>query len=495
VSDLAVSVAAAEALDPLRARLAEAGYTTERIEATLGGGRISFAPADVAVHVRRLPKGEPFSGLVELFLLGLPLAAAEAEAALGPIDTGDLERSGWLESRGGAVRATVKLVPHGDLLICSDRDADGPTGSNWVAGLHPPSVTLAKLTVRRRVERALDVGTGNGIQALLASRHAESVVATDVNPRALAVAALNARLNSVTTIEHRLGSYFEPVQGERFDLVTCNPPYVISPESSYAYRDSGLPGDTVSRQVVQEAAGFLREEGFAHILISWAHPPGDWSSTLERWVDGLGCDAWLLYFGSDDPITHAAEWLRPGAKDDPGRFGEALGRWLDYLARLGIEAVAHGAVILRRRSGGRNWIRKDHAPLDRLEQASDHVLRVFAAQDYLEAHDDERRLLDDRFTLAPGHRLEQTLTCGSGGAELQSTVLSLDDGLAFRTALDEHTAALVPLLDGRRPLREVLARRTAELKLDDGEARRYEAAALPVVHRLVQLGFLLPKSS
>ncbi len=494
LTDLAPSVDA-EALDPLRARLAEAGYTTERIEATLGCGRISFSPADVAVHVRRLPPGEPFSGLVKLFLLGLPLDAAGVEDALAPIDPAALERSGWLEACGGDVRATLKLIPHGDLLICSDRDADGPTGSDWVAGLHPPSVTLAKLTVRRQVERALDVGTGNGIQALLASRHAESVVATDMNQRALAFVALNARLNGVTNIERRVGSYFEPVQGERFDLVTCNPPYVISPESSYAYRDSGLPGDTVSRQVVQEAAGFLREEGFAHILISWAHPPGDWSSTLERWVDGLGCDSWLFYFGSDDPITHAAEWLKPLAKEDPERYGEALGRWLDYLASLGIEAVAHGAVILRRRSGGRNWVRKDHVPLDRLEQASDHVLRVFAAQDYLEGLDDDRRLLDACFAVTPGHRLEQTITCGNGGTELQSTVLSLDDGLAFRTALDEHTAELVPLLDGRRRLREVLAQRTAELKLGDGEARRYEVAAVPVVRRLVQLGFLLPKSS
>jgi methylase of polypeptide subunit release factors len=485
----------AEALDPLRARLAEAGYTTERIEETLGGGRVSFSPADVAVHVRRLPKDEPFSGLVKLFLLGLPLTAAEAEAALGPIDLGALERSGWLEAWVDGVRATLKLVPHGDLLIGSDRDADGPTGSDWVAGLHPPSVTLARLTVRRPVERALDVGTGNGIQAMLASRHAEAVVATDVNPRALAFAALNARLNGVANIEHRLGSYFEPAQGERFDLVTCNPPYVISPETSYAYRDSDLPGDAVSRQVVQEAAGFLREDGFAHILISWAHPPGDWSSTLEPWVDGLGCDSWLLYFGSDDPVTHAAEWLKPVAKNDPERYREALGRWLDYLGELGIEAVAHGAVILRRRSGGRNWTRKDQVPLDRLEQASDHVLRVFAGQDYLEGLDDNRRLLEARFTLVTQHRLEQTHVCRDGGAELQSTVLSLDDGLAFRTALDEHTAQLVPLLDGRRQLREVLAQRTAELKLGDSEARRYEAAALPVVHRLVQLGFLLPEAA
>ncbi len=474
----------------MRARFAEAGYTTERIEETLGGGRISFTPAALAVHERRLPAEEPFSALVRLFLLGLPLAAPELEAALGSIDPGTLERDGWLVPAGGGFRATLKLVPHGDLMLASDRDADGPTGANWVAGLHPPSVTLAKLTVRQPVRRALDVGTGNGIQALLASRHAETVVATDLNPRALAFASLNAKLNGVSNIEFRQGSYFEPVAGERFDLVTCNPPYVISPEARYAYRDSGLPGDTVSRQVVQAVPEVLCEGGFAQILISWAHPPGDWSTPVEGWLEGCGCDAWLLYFGSDDPVTHAAEWLRPLAHENHHAYRQALGQWLDYLAGLGIQAIAHGAVILRRRTTRANWIRKDSVSLERLEQASDHILRGFTNEDYLQSIPDHSSLLDQRLTLAAGHRLEQTLTYHDGNTELHASVLSLDYGLAFRTGLDQHTAQLLPMLDGGRRLRDILAERSAQLGLDEQHTRHYEAAALPAVHRLLQLGFL-----
>jgi hypothetical protein len=428
---------------------------------------------------------------VRLFLLGLTLGTDEAKGALGAIDPVALERAGWLEACAGGMRATLKLVPHGDLLIASDRDTEGPTGSDWVAGMHPPSVTLAKLTVRRPVTRALDVGTGNGIQAFLASRHARTVVATDVNPRALEIAALNARLNGVSNIEYRHGSYFEPVTGEQFDLVTCNPPYVISPEARYAYRDSGLLGDTVSRQVVQEAPALLGEGGFAHILISWAHPPGDWSSTLERWVDGRGCDSWLLYFGSDDPVTHAAEWLKPVARDRPEEYHEALAQWLAYLDELGIEAIAHGAVIMRRRSGVRNWTRADRVSLDRLEQSSGHLLRVFDSQDYLEGLGDDRRLLDACFALIEAHHLEQTMACRDGSLELQSTVLSLDEGLGFRTGLDEHTARLIPLLDGRRTLRDAVALRAAALQLGDEDALRFEAAALPVVRRLVELGTLV----
>jgi methylase of polypeptide subunit release factors len=313
-----------------------------------------------------------------------------------------------------------------------------------------------------------------------------------VNPRALAFAALNARLNGVSNIEHRQGSYFEPAEGERFDLVTCNPPYVISPESSYAYRDSGLQGDTVSREVVQAAPDHLAEDGFAHILVSWAHEPGDWSTPVERWVEGRGCDALLLYFGSDDPLTHASEWLRPVARDDPARYAGSLDRWLGYLDGLGIEAIAHGAVVLRRRSAAQNWTHTERVSLDRLEQAGEHMLRIFAAQDFLRELDDERALLDERFVLAESHEIEHTLAYCDGEAELRGTVLSLTGGLASRTALDRHTAELLPLLDGRRTLREALADRARALGLDEADTGAFEEAGLPVVRRLLELGALLP---
>jgi methylase of polypeptide subunit release factors len=485
----------AETLLALRQELNDAGYTTEAIEERLGRSRISFSAAEVALHLRRFQEGERLFELVRLFFFGLTVSTAEALTVFDRPTLRRLVQAGWIESENGTLRATLKLVPHGDLLIASDRDAGGPTAADWVAGIHPPSVTLAKLTVRRPVARALDVATGNGIQALLASRHADVVVAADINARALVVAAVNAKLNEVGNIEFRQGSFFDPVDGERFDLITCNPPYVISPESRYAFRDSGLPGDTVSRQVVQQAARFLNEGGFAHILISWAHPPADPWSPLEHWIEGNGCDSWLLYFGSDDPVTHAGEWLRPVASEDPPRYQRSLDEWLDYLGRLGIEAIAHGAIVLRRRSGARNWVRKDTISLERLDQASEHVLRVFASQNSLEALESESALLATTFRLVEQHHVEQRLVCRAGETELTGTVLSLDEGLGFRIAVDMYTARLLPLLDGRSPLHEVLARLSRETALGTDEAARFASAALPAVRRLVELGFLAPTSS
>src|SRR6266536_2284635 len=447
------------ALAGLRLALERAGYTAERVEERLGTHELSSRPIDTAVHLHRLDGSDSFSTLARLFLLGDDVEVERIEEAVAPLWTEQLAALGLVAAVGETMRALVRLVPHGDYYVASDA---GPESGedvpfDHVPGIQAPSVTLAKLAVRRPCARALDLGTGCGIQALLAAKHAERVVATDVNPRALGLAAFNAALNGIHTIEFRLGDGFEPVQGERFDLIVANPPYVISPDASYAYRDSGLPADELCHRVVEGAATHLTEGGFAHLLVSW---------------------------------VHAAGWLRPLGESDPDRYDEALDRWLEYLARLRIEAIGYGAVVLRRREGGRNWIRTDPLPLDRLEPAGEHTLRVFAAQDVLGRLDDER-LLDLPLALTENHRLQQTLVA-RGGLVVESQTLQLTEGLSFAVGVDRHTVSLLPHCDGRRTLRDVLelARRTFELEPEEQE--RFVPAAIPVVRRLVELGFLEP---
>jgi methylase of polypeptide subunit release factors len=314
-----------------------------------------------------------------------------------------------------------------------------------------------------------------------------------VNPRALGYTAFNAALNGVDAIELRRGDGFAPVEGERFDLIVANPPYVISPDSSYVYRDSGLPADELCRRLVGEAAAHLTEAGFAHLLVSWAHRGDDWAEPLRGWVEGSGCDAWLLHYRTSDPVAHAAGWLRPFGETDPALYAEGLDRWLEHLARLRIKAIGYGAIVLRRRTTARNWIRTDPLPLDRLEPASEHTLRVFAAQDLLAELDDDG-LLELQLALTDTHRLQQTLTA-RGGFVVESQTLELTEGLRFAVGVDKHTVSLLPHFDGQRPLREVLmlARETFELEPEEHE--RFVPAALPVVRRLLELGFLEPRSS
>ena len=73
----------------------------------------------------------------------------------------------------------------------------------------------------------LDMGTGSGICAVIAARHARRVVAVDINPAAVRCAKVNALLNHVEhKIDVRYGDLFAPVAGERFDVILFNPPFL-----------------------------------------------------------------------------------------------------------------------------------------------------------------------------------------------------------------------------------------------------------------------------
>lgn len=76
---------------------------------------------------------------------------------------------------------------------------------------------------------ALDVGTGSGAIALALATEGpfRRVVAADVSAEALEVARANgAAAAPDAPLEFRLGSLYEPVAGERFDVIASNPPYV-----------------------------------------------------------------------------------------------------------------------------------------------------------------------------------------------------------------------------------------------------------------------------
>ena len=103
-------------------------------------------------------------------------------------------------------------------------------------------MALAGATIRRGISTAFDLGTGCGVQALHASAHSDRVVASDLNPRATACATLTMELNAVDNVEVVDGDLFAPVEGERFDLVVANPPFVISPSRRYLFRDSESDG-------------------------------------------------------------------------------------------------------------------------------------------------------------------------------------------------------------------------------------------------------------
>ena len=250
-----------------RRALEEKGFTQPALADLLNPGdtnRPLEVALDRAVAIRRTSGPSPLCVLARLFVLAQSVPEDTARQALAPVDLGQLAAIGLLRRGAQGIRSELSILPSDDLLLARDfRTAVTGVANrpDYVPGAGPASIVVANLTVRRPVESAFDLGTGLGFQAFLAARHARRVIATDVNPRALSIAALNARLNGIGNVEFRRGSLFEPVEGCQFDLIVSNPPFVISPRAEYCYRDGGgcgassTAGDTLSEQVVRGARG------------------------------------------------------------------------------------------------------------------------------------------------------------------------------------------------------------------------------------------------
>jgi methylase of polypeptide subunit release factors len=459
--------------------LRDVGYDGEAIEELLGDDGVAAERGDSTVFARRLPDDE-LGDAIRLLLLNLPVPRRAFPAA------GELVRLDLANEDGDLLLPRARIVPTEGLYLAFDTFSHGVGDApGWVASFTPTAYWLASLTPRRRVERALDIGTGNGVHALLAADHAAHVVATDINPRALAFTEISAALNAIDNVETRLGSLFEPVPGETFDLITCNAPYVISPERRWQYRDSGFHADDLSRRVVTEAAAHLADDGFATVLVSWlAESPDEPDEHVHEWLEGNGCDAWILGLSGSDPLDHAAGWNEHLAPD-PDAYSAAIDGWLEYFRELGTAWITEGGVIMHRRAGDRHVVRADPVDEDELEFASDQIERVFAA---LAAFaEDGDQVLERRFRLADDVRFDQEL---DRTGNVESTVVVLDEGTCPDVEVDLETAAVLTALDGATTLDQAVQRvgRREDLsKRDLAELRR---DARRVARDLLELGVL-----
>jgi methylase of polypeptide subunit release factors len=439
----------------------------------------------VPVHDRRLDDS-PLANVIRLCLLQLAVPRAAIVDALSPEGVDALLALGLAVEQGGTLRPRARILPAEDLLLAFDgfaQGADDPVG--FVAPYTPTASWLAALTPRRAARRALDVGTGNGIHALLAARDHEHVIATDVNPRALAFTEINAALNGLRNVETRAGSLFEPVTGERFDLITCNAPYVVSPESRWQYRDGGLPADELSRRVVENAARALDDDGYASVLVSWvAASEDDPDERLDDWLAGAGCDAWVIGLEGADPLEHAAGW-NEHLSDDPDAYGAAIDEWTAYFEQIGVGWISEGAVLLHRRDGGAHSIRLDSAEPDELEFAGSQILRAFAAQAHLAELDRPEQLLDATVKLAAEVRVDFIL---EPHVREGNTVLTLEEGTHAEYELDPDVAEVVKLLDGTRTLGRALDRVGRTFELDKRETAELRRDTLEEAEDLLALG-------
>ncbi|MFN8149133.1 MAG: methyltransferase [Candidatus Nanopelagicales bacterium] len=477
----------------LREVLLEAGFTADGLLALLGASAYAALGRGEPVPARRALEGRHGTDaeLVRLFVLGdgVPLDDAQAHLPLA-----DLDALG-LVTGASEVRAAVDVRPYGesdtDWYVVSDHGPDsaghdvGEVAVDHVLGVGGASLTLARLTPRDPVGRALDLGTGCGVQALHLGRHAASVVATDRNRRALRLAAVTAALSGQEW-DLREGSLLEPVASETFDLVVSNPPFVISPGHRYTYRDAGLPADDLGRVLLQQLPARLADGGTAVVLANWLHVRGaDWRERVAGWVEGSGCDVWVAQREVQDPAEYVGLWLRDAGGDDSNaEHDRRYAEWLDELHDMDAEGIGFGWVVLHKGGTyGATGPRIEDVSTAPRQPRGDEVAALVQARAGWAAYD-AFALVGSTPRRATGLRIvEEDRADELGRLDPMPPRIGLVDGWRPEVVLDAVGAHLVRCFDGATTLAQAVESASAVYDLDPDDVL---PAALVAVRALVE---------
>jgi methylase of polypeptide subunit release factors len=298
--------------------LARAGYSESGISKCLGLEDL----AGLQWRLVSIYRSERMSGrgqlalAIDLFLLQGSISREELDRLFITSNPDVLFRAGLLRlDDDGMIRSRASLFAFGERLIFSDHA--------WPQLPHPGHTTvpydqvmwvgldsrhLAYCTVRRPFRAALDLCTGSGIHALLASTHSERVLAVDINTRAVHCTRFNARVFGACNVEVIEADLYEGAQGKQFDLITANLPFVPSPLDTLGFRDGGRSGEDVLARIVQGLPLHLAAGGIAQVVTELGEREGEpLVQRLREWLQGAAIDIHILRLTEHDAMAYATQ--------------------------------------------------------------------------------------------------------------------------------------------------------------------------------------------
>lgn len=483
----------------LRSGLVKAHYTVDEVLDRIGSAGQAALTRNTTIAVEDALDDDAQSILIRLWVLQQAVPIARLETVLGD-SLAQLVAANLIETDGARARACVEIRPFGlqgqatdfSGWICADltQGLDGSvseTPPDYVLGLSPASTMLTRMTIRRPVGSALDLGTGCGVQSVQLARHAARVVATDINPRALRLAAVTAGLNDLE-LDLRSGSLFEPVAGERFDLIVTNPPYVMSPPEmcKLLYREQPMRADDLVREVVVGGSQHLNPGGTLQILGNWAITAGQpWQERLAAWVGQTDCDALILERERLDPYEYIEIWLNDAGLGGSSAYRQTYRTWLEYFHSLGIVGVGLGWLNLTKAGRSRPHVQIESWPHEVVQPIG---VALAAHQDGVNAADvSDAELLAAAWLLDPD--VVQETTGQPGAPDPAHIVLRQRTGLLRAVEVDTGLAAVLGACDGEIAMYPLIL---AAASLLDVDAAALSAEILPRLRRLIVDRFLLP---
>ena len=279
---------------------------------------------------------------------------------------------------------------------------------------------------------------------------------------------------------------------EDFDLIVCNPPFVIGDgEMRFSYRDSGLAGDGICQALIARVRRHLRPGGTAQLLANWiVREDTDWRERVGGWVSGTGLDAWVVQRELADPAEYVGLWLTDAGEDGKSAGSDSAAavrlatNWLDYLAAERVQGIGMGMITLRRSDSDQPSVTLDEITGPGEDVTGDEAAGFLRRRAWTEAATDAD-LLGSRLALSPQVMLEQRSLAGHEGWTTVLRMVRRQGGPGATLQLDEWGQALLAGCTGAVPLQLLIELLAAAHGLSAGALA---AAVLPSVRVAVIRG-------
>ncbi|MBS1825251.1 MAG: methyltransferase [Acidobacteria bacterium] len=376
----------------IRDYLETAGYAENALLAHFGLPKIHFLFYPVGQQGKRFAELYLAAGTATFLARVLIGGFADSRAAFGAHmpDTvfAAMVEAGLLERSGEQWQATGLLFPYEGFYVCSDRAFRGlermPPDLEYVAGgADPTSVQFYEGMSRRPCRTLLEMGTGSGVGALLASRFADQVWALDINARSVAYARRNCELNNVENVTVLESNLFAAVDGMRFERIVGNLPFVPSTKTTAVFAAGGEDGEQILARFLEGCVERLEPGGSVNALVMGSDREDDaFETRLRRYLgaEAEECDVALFARKTMTPMDFAFDQMLLKSGDTSGLY-----RWIELFQRFRMEQMVLGTLLIQRRKEKRSVFTLRHtlavgAGIADLERVMDWQTRCMSGE-------------------------------------------------------------------------------------------------------------------
>ncbi len=345
----------------VRGILRQSGYTENAICERLELKALHEYSAIAAGTRRSLADDSLVSHLIRLFFCGECLPVGQLESLLPRAVIDALRGLGLLcddPARPAECYSPVALYPAQGLYFVSDRwvrpdrSAFEPSDDIVFPAISRHTCQFLETLPQYPCEDLLDLCSGTGVAALVAvSRYARRAWAVDITERATRCAEFNILLNDLTQVTAIQGDLYAPLNGRMFDRIVAHPPYVPVMKPSKIYYDGGEDGERVTRAIIAGLPQHLKPGGSFYCLTMGVERDGEpYEQRARQWLGKSHGEFDLLFVESRiQDLTDFAYQATVTARGDWSQVEQ----WKAHFQKLKIKNLAHGALVIRRKTESR----------------------------------------------------------------------------------------------------------------------------------------------